>query len=250
VKLYANRNDISEILPQIAERLNQSDTFHNIVVIDKTTLKCVYKQALNVVLQFYSGNMVDTYQRTNHLLKQNSSSFDLLYLIKIMFIENQINSSWDVDMDLIVLWLTVYFLQNGHHTVLPSIRFFLENGRFNYSTQYESPRIDFLELFYQFFNFYANVDINEIICLTNIGTRVNKDCANDQKRLIRIKEQFSDKILTSSIEFRNLFELTVKNITNLYRFMKNAETTDYSIFVCIIRDKTLIPRTMMVVYSL
>lgn len=246
VKLFAKSCDISEMLPQIAERLNLSDTFHNVVAIDRTTLKCVYKDVLNVILQFYSGNMLDHYQRINHMFKQNSNLFDLLYLIKIYFIENHTDSSWEADMDLFVLWLTVYFLQNGQHKVLPSIGFFFKNESFNYSAQYESPQTDLLELFFQFFNFYSDVDLNEIICPNNIGSCVNTDCAYSENRVIRIKEQFSNQTLTSSVAFRNVFEFTIRNTKNMQCYMTNTGTTNYSMLMCIIRDKTLLDADVII----
>jgi hypothetical protein len=232
---------VKATLSEIIQKLVSSDKFDQAVAINETRIGFLYGNPtkLTCQLDFYWGDMIDNYQKIEHILSQNSISYDLLYLIKILIAENQIICSDGGDVDKFVLWITIYFLQNCQQKILPPINLFYKDGRtFDYCAQYESSEVnDVTQLFIDFLYYYQSFSFNQLVWpAVDYNKPVKKH--GQENTIVRIYDQLNNQLLEISLEFGQKLNLLFANVVKL--FDQHSKGKNSSILKYLIKNIDLI----------
>lgn len=202
------------VMSDIARKLCLSGKFQNAVIVDNK-LEVVHKATKNLCyLDFRENATVRNLTKTQHILNQDQRSYNVMYLLKTLIYEKDINYSTDGVVDFFVLWLTVFFLQNNQ--ILPRIMHYHKRGTFDLNTTYNSVnRADVEDVFLDLLEYYNEFDFGKIICPYNNETRIDEE--SKRSNVIRIIEPMENKLLVSSINFCKKFKKLCADTVQHYR---------------------------------
>jgi hypothetical protein len=240
LKIGKTEKKCSTLLTDIANKLCSSGKFEN-VVFDCDRIKCVHTTTNHLCyLDLRTNSTVQNLQKVRHILLQDSRSYQIMYVVKSLVNKKSINCMSDGVIDLFILWLTVFFLQQCE--IIPRIQYFIKKGTFDFKATFHSNNESKVEaLIFEFMEFYKKFDFGRIIRPFFNDTQLSQLATNTS---IRIIEPLEGRVITASPSFLMKFKELTSSVSTFYR--QNVHDSTHHILEKLMNNNNLFNDTVTV----